>query len=262
MKDLSARMDGLLCDLDGVLYRGDEPIEGAAQAIAALKSRAVRVVFATNNSRSTVQDYVEKLEAMGVAASPDEILTSAVVTAEVLAERGAPGRRAIVVGGEGIRGALKSVGMAIDDDPASLAADLVVVGWDPTFDYAAMRRASIAVRGGAELVATNDDSAFPAPGGRLWPGAGALLASIEVASGSRAEIMGKPHKPMMEAAARRLAPAGSIAVVGDRAETDLRGAQAMGWATILVLTGVTTKREAAALDPQPDLVLDSLAELA
>lgn len=260
MKGLPPGVDGLVCDLDGVLYRGDEPVEGSARAIAALKERGVRVVFATNNSRSTVQSYVEKLARMDVDASPQEILTSAVVTAEVLALRGARGRRAAVVGGDGLRAALESAGIIVDDDPGA-PADLVVVGWDPGFDYPAMRRASMAVRAGAALVATNDDAAFPAPGGRLWPGAGALLASIEVASGARAEVMGKPHRPMMEAAARRLAGARRIALVGDRPETDLAGAESMGWAAILVLSGVTTREQAAALDPQPDLVLDSLADL-
>ena len=261
MKELPADLDGLVCDLDGVVYRGDEPIEGSARAIAALRDRGLRVVFATNNSRSTVASYVEKLARMSVPAAPEEILTSAVVTSEVLAARGARGLRAIVVGGEGVRVGLESIGVIVDDDPGAHNADLVVVGWDPSFDYAAMRRASMAVRAGAELVATNDDAAFPAAGSDLWPGAGALLASIEVASAARAEVMGKPHRPMMEAAARRLDGARRIAAVGDRPETDLSGAESMGWTTILVLSGVTSRTEAAALDRRPDLVIDSLADL-
>jgi phosphoglycolate/pyridoxal phosphate phosphatase family enzyme len=252
--------DGLVCDMDGVLYRGDAPIEGAAAAVDEMRRRGVRLVFCTNNSRSTVGQYIDKLARMGIRASPQEIVTSAVVTAEVLARRSLKDARAIVVGGDGIRTELSSIGIEIDDGPESTEADLVVVGWDPRFDYSAMRRAAAAVMSGAEFVATNDDSAFPAPDG-LWPGAGAILASIETASGRRAEVMGKPHDPMMETVAVRLDGAQEVAMVGDRPETDLAGGASRGWATVLVLTGVTGRDEAARVTPSPDLVVDSLQEL-
>ncbi|MEA2452690.1 MAG: hypothetical protein QOG04_1400 [Actinomycetota bacterium] len=257
---ISPAFDGLVCDLDGVVYRGDHAVPGAVDAITALRTRGVRVLFCTNNSRSTVDQYVGKLTGLGLDATNDDVLTSATVTAEVLQERGFPGKTAIVVGGEGIREALGDVCISVKDDPAVTVADLVVVGWDPDFTYEAMKRASIAVRRGATLIATNNDASFPAADA-LWPGAGAILASIEVASGARAEIMGKPFAPMMEVAARRLMGATKIAVVGDRPDTDLAGGRARGWATILVLSGVTTAEDAKRLDPQPDMVLDSIAEL-
>jgi 4-nitrophenyl phosphatase len=252
--------DGLVCDMDGVLYRGDAPIEGSAAAVDEMRRRGVRLVFCTNNSRSTVDQYVDKLARMGIQASPQEIVTSAVVTAEVLAKRRLNGARAIVVGGDGIRTELASIGIEIDDGPEPAAADLVVVGWDPGFDYEAMRKAAAAVMSGAEFIATNDDSAFPAPDG-LWPGAGAILASIERASGQRAEVMGKPHDPMMETVTARLDGAREVAMVGDRPETDLAGGASRGWATVLVLSGVTGRDEAARVTPSPDLVVDSLQEL-
>lgn len=260
MTDLLAGVDGIVCDLDGVLYRGNEPIPGAAEAVASWRRRGVGIVFCTNNSGWTVEQYVAKLQAMDVVASPEEILTSAIVTAEVLGERGASGKSAIVVGGEGLRRALESIDVELEDRPDARSADFVVVGWDQSFDYEAMRRASMAVRAGATLIASNEDASFPAPDG-LWPGAGAILASIETASGATAEVMGKPHKPMMEAAARRLAGAAHIAVVGDRPDTDLAGGAAMGWTTLLVLSGVTTRDTVATLVPAPDLVFDSLADL-
>jgi ribonucleotide monophosphatase NagD (HAD superfamily) len=123
-----------------------------------------------------------------------------------------------------------------------------------------MRRATLAVRAGAQLVATNDDASFPAPDG-LWPGAGAILASIEVASGARAEVMGKPHPPMMDAVARRLDGCRDIAIVGDRPQTDLRGGIARGWTTILVTSGVVSPEDAPKVDPPPDAVLGSIADL-
>lgn len=250
----------LVCDLDGVVYRGDSPIPGAIDALARLASESVPVLFCTNNSRPTIEQYLSKLASLGVDADADEILTSAVVTGEEVRRRGLSGGRAIVVGGPGIREALGHAGVEVDLDPGVRSADLVVVGIDPAFDYDAMARAAFAVRDGAVFIATNDDATFPAPDG-LWPGAGAVLASIERASGRRAEVMGKPHPPMMDAAARRLGNVGPVAVVGDRPETDLDGGRARGWKTILVLSGVTSEDQARALSPAPDAILPDLGAL-
>src|SRR5437764_14327933 len=145
--------DALVCDLDGVIYRGDRPIEGAADAVNVLMRRGVRVLFATNNSRSTVAQYVAKLKGFGVDAEADHVLTSALVTAEVLERRGLAGSRAIVVGGDGLRDALALTGIGIED-ASSRRADLVVVGWDPDFTYEAMKRAVLAIRQGAQLIAS------------------------------------------------------------------------------------------------------------
>lgn len=257
---ISVPFDALVCDLDGVVYRGERVIKGAPEAIHALRERGVRVLFCTNNSRSTITEYVQKLGGLGIPAQPGDILTSAIVTAEVLSMRGFAGKTAIVVGGAGIRGALGDVCISVKDDPEVTVADLVVVGWDPGFTYDAMKRAAMAVRRGAKLIATNDDATFPAADG-LWPGAGALLASIEAASGARAEVMGKPHAPMMDAAAARLAGLDNIAVLGDRPDTDLAGGAGRGWTTILVLSGVTSAEDVGDLDPQPDHVVASLADL-
>jgi len=255
-----AGLDGLVCDLDGVLYRGAEPIEGSPEAINQLRASGVHVVFCTNNANPTIGRYIEKLGGMGVEVERDQLVTSAVVVAEVLGERDPGGKRAIVVGGDGLREALASIDVIVDDDPETRTADYVVVGLDPNFTYEVLRRASFAVRDGAQLIASNDDVSFPAPDG-LWPGAGSLVAAIETASGGRAEVMGKPHEPMMRIAARHLSEASRIAIVGDRPNTDLDGGRAMGWTTVLVLSGVTSAESAAELDPQPDLTLERLADL-
>ncbi|MDQ4024208.1 MAG: HAD-IIA family hydrolase [Actinomycetota bacterium] len=256
-----ADVDGLVCDMDGVFYRGDEPIPCTGEAVERWRAAGKRIVFCTNNSHHTVSEYVAKLARSGVAASEDEVVSSGVVLGEVLRGRGARGRRALAVGAQGLRAGLAAAGVvAVDDAAPPEEIDYVVVGWDGDFDYRKMRRACSAVRAGAELLATNSDATFPAPDG-LWPGAGAILASIEVCSGRRAEVLGKPHEPMMEAAARRLAGCRRIAIAGDRADTDLAGGIARGWLTILVTSGVTSPEEAPELDPEPDLVLGSLAEL-
>lgn len=254
MHDLG--FDGLVCDLDGVVYRGDEPVAGAAEAIRRLQRCGVRVIFCTNNSHHTVDQYVLKLRRLGVDVAPADVLTSGVVTAEVIGPR-YEGARALVIGGEGIREPLRRSGIEPDggDAPA-----VVVVGWDPSFDYDAMRRAARAVLAGATLVATNADATFPAVDG-LSPGAGAILASIERATGSRAEVMGKPNPPMMERAAARLDGYDQIAMLGDRPDTDLAGGRTRGWMTILVLSGVTRSEQVAGITPAPDIVLGSLGDL-
>lgn len=253
-------IDGLVCDLDGVVYRGAEAIPGSVEALNRLRNDGVAIVYATNNSESTVQQYLDKLRGLGLEVEEEQIVTSAVVLAEVLRERNVAGRTALVVGGAGAVEAIEGLGVSILRDPSADEADMVIVGLDVNFDYEALRRASTAVREGATLIATNSDASYPVAGG-LWPGSGSILAAIEVASGGTAEVMGKPYRPMMESALRRLPDASHIAMVGDRPDTDLAGATAMGWTTILVLSGVTTPEEVSALNPSPDLVLGSLAEL-
>ena len=252
--------DGLVCDMDGVIYRGAEPIPGSVEAVHSLRDAGVRTLFCTNNSRSTVEQYVAKLGGMGIDAEPADILTSAVVTGEVLAGRDLAGKRALVVGGDGVRAAVAAAGLEVVAYAEGRRAEVVAVGWDPEFTYERMKEASLAVRAGALLIATNDDASFPAADG-LWPGAGAVLASIETASGARAEVMGKPHEPMMRAAAARLAGCERLAIVGDRPDTDLAGGRVMGWTTILVLSGVTMPADLDSVRPAPDLVVERLADL-
>jgi len=258
--DKLSGLDGLICDLDGVMYRGAEPIEGSPQAIERLGRLGVHVVFCTNNANPTIDRYIDKLSSMGVPIGREDLVTSPVVTAEVLSDEGAAGRSAIVVGGEGLREALVNIDVVVDDDPSSRTADYVVVGLDPDFTYEKLKRASFAVQNGAELIAANADTSFPAPDG-LWPGAGALVAAVEAASGGRARVMGKPHEPMMRVAKRRLGGASRIAIVGDRPNTDLEGGLAMGWGTILVLSGVTSRDQVDEVEPTPDVVLERLADL-
>lgn len=257
---IGARFDALVCDLDGVVYRGNSVIPGAPETLKVLRDRGVKIVFCTNNSRSTVADYVTKLTKMGLDVGPDDVLTSGVVTAQVLRDRGYAGKKAVVIGGIGVSEALRDQGIEIDDDPESSDGDLVVVGWDPEFDYPALKRAATAVREGALLIATNADATFPAPDG-LWPGAGAILAAIETASGTRAEVMGKPNVPTLDAIESLLGSSTDVACIGDRPDTDLAGGVARGWTTILVLSGVTAESDVASIQPPPDHVVASIADL-
>jgi HAD superfamily hydrolase (TIGR01457 family) len=250
------RYRALLLDLDGVLFRGDEPVPGAAGALAEIRARGRRPVFVTNNSSRTPEQVAEKLVALGFEASPSEVVTSALALEELLGDR--PGRTAYVIGEDGVREALRGLGIdVLEGDPE--AADLVVVGWDRAADYPRLKRASLLVQRGARLLATNADASYPAPDGN-WPGAGALLAVIEVSAGVRAEVAGKPRSAFFERAARA-AGEGPYLVVGDRLETDVAGAEAMGWDSALVLTGVSTAADLLGSPWQPTYVVGALPDL-
>ena len=257
--ELLARIDGLVADLDGVLYRGKRPIPAAIAAVHTLRERGMRVVFCTNNSATTRADYVAKLASMGLQVAPDDLVNSSEVAARALAQRGLQGRRALVLGGPGVRDAVKRAGLVLIG-PDENEADVLVMGRDKSFDFTLLDRAAHVVRNGALFIATNDDPAYPSEG-HVEPGAGALVAAVSVASGRTPEVFGKPHRPMMEAAAALFPGGARLAIVGDQPHTDLDGGRSMGWATILVLSGVTDAAGAERIDPRPDLVLDDLSGL-
>jgi HAD superfamily hydrolase (TIGR01457 family) len=251
---IASGFDAFLLDLDGVLFRGSSPIPGAADTVQRLRAADKRIVFMTNNAARTPEEVCAHLAAVGIPASVDEVETSALATAGVLAARGV--RRASVVGERGLRDALAAAGIAVTDD----APEVVVVGWDRTVDYERLRDASVAVQRGAALVGSNPDTSYPAEDGTRWPGAGAILAAIEVTCQVSAEVIGKPNAPLFEAALRR-AGGGRPLVVGDRLDTDIEGAARLGWASCLVLTGISTRQEAAAASRPPTYVLDDIGGL-
>jgi glycerol-1-phosphatase len=253
---LAAGYDAVLFDLDGVLYRGDETIEGAPATTQALRAAGIQVVFVTNNSSRTPGQVAAKLRGHGIRAEDTEVVTSAVATAELLADRG--GGTAFVIGQEGIRDALARAGLELlDGEPDR--SDWVVVGLDVDATYATLRTACVLVQRGARLVATNPDRSLPVAGA-LWPGAGALLAVVTETTGAMAEVVGKPFAPLFEAALRRAGGARPL-VVGDRLDTDIAGANALGWDSLLVLTGVGTEAELARSPVRPTFVAPDLTAL-
>jgi HAD superfamily hydrolase (TIGR01457 family) len=253
---LAERYDCILFDLDGVLYRGEDAVPSAPPTLAELRRRGVRPVFLTNNSSRTPLQVAEKLRGIGIEAEPGEVVTSALATAELLAERG--GGRAFVIGQDGVREALTDAGIAIlDGEPEE--ADLVVVGYDGGATYGSLKRASLLVQRGARLVATNADGSYPAADG-LWPGAGALLAVITTTTGAEPEIVGKPFAPLFEAGRRR-GGGGRALVVGDRLDTDIEGAARLGWDSMLVLTGVSGREDVERLGIHPTVVAADVAAL-
>ncbi len=235
-------------DLDGVIWLGDDLIRGSAAAVAALRAQGERVVFLTNNSNKVLGDYVAKLEAMGIATSPEEVVTSAQAAASLLE----PGTTALVCAGPGVAEALAERGVEI---VTSGPADAVVVGWHQEFDYGGLTTAATAVLNGARLLGTNDDATYPTPNG-LIPGGGALLAAVAYASGAVAEVAGKPNPAMVALVESRVGPVSDM--VGDRPDTDGVLAGRLGARFHLVLSGVT-KESALPVDPEPDSVFPDLA---
>jgi len=245
----------VVCDLDGVVYLLGDPIPGAGQALIDLDTSGYAVLFVTNNSTRSPETIAARIEDLtGYPARPQQVVGSAEAALTLLKTGDGP---ALVVGGAGIRQAMEEAGVRETDDPRAAAA--VIVGLDTSLSYRRLRDAAIAVRAGARFIATNTDATYPTPDG-LWPGAGAMVAAIEVASGIHPEIAGKPHRPIRRLIRQRLGP-GPVWVVGDRPETDLAMAKAEGWISVLVLTGVVGGADEIADGDEPDLVLASLADL-
>ncbi|HWB71252.1 MAG TPA: HAD-IIA family hydrolase [Egibacteraceae bacterium] len=247
------RYAGVVLDIDGVLLRGSDPIAGAPDAVAALREHGVELVFVTNNAAATPARMAERLEASGVPAAPDAIVTSALAAA-VLIE---PSTRCLVIGEDGLRSALDERGCVVVEDPDE--AEVVVVGWSRNLVWDDLRRATLAIGAGARFIGTNADVSYPASEGKL-PGNGAILAALSAATGREPEIAGKPEAPLYRAAAARL-PDGPLLMVGDRLDTDIKGAAALGWDTALMLTGVTDSYESAGGSSEPTYVLERLEEL-
>jgi glycerol-1-phosphatase len=238
-------------DLDGVVWLSGQAIPGSADGIDRLRDNGEHVVFVTNNSTPTIAEYVQRMAAAGVIASPGEMATSAQAAASILE----PGTKAACVGGPGVREALTARGVEIVAPSAS--PDAVVVGRSLTLDFDELAAAATSIRDGARFIATNSDATFPTPHG-LEPGAGALVAYLEVGSGRRAEAAGKPEQPIADLVRSRFgAP---DVVVGDRPESDGRFAVRMGASFALVLTGVT-RRQDLPVSPTPAIVADDLASV-
>lgn len=243
----------IVFDLDGVLYVGERAIPGAAAALRAVIDASIATVFATNNASRLPEEVAAAIGGrLGVTVPADSIVTSAMAAADYL--RGSVAA-ALVIGTPSLAIELERGGVATTERADQ--ADAVVVGLDPTLTYNALKAATLAIAAGARLVATNVDPTYPTAEG-LVPGAGAIVAALERASGVAAEVCGKPNRPMLDAVARRLGP-GPVLMVGDRIDTDIDMGRAMGWSTALVMTGVTPPDRAAVEDV--DHLLESVADL-
>lgn len=224
-------------DLDGTLYRGEEIIPHAVETVAELRSRGAQIRFLTNNSTQTRRFYFEKLSRMGFAPEIREVYSSALGAGAYLKGQGVD--HALVVGEEGLFQTLREAGIE-PSKRASARNQAVLVGLCRTFRYSMIDQSLQQLRMGARFVATNTDRTFPLEKGRVIPGAGAMVASIERASGVSPFVVGKPNPFLVELILGEAgAPPSECLVVGDRPETDLDSGKAAGCDGFLVLTGAT-----------------------
>jgi HAD superfamily hydrolase (TIGR01450 family) len=254
--------DQVVLDLDGCVWIGGEPIDGSVEAIAALREAGKRVAFVTNNPRRAGEEYVQQLWAIGVQASLADVVTVGGAVQHLLAET-RRGRTAVVLGTRSLVEHVADAGVKVlNGTDLATRADLVVVAGTDDLVYDDLRVATLALRRGADFLATSRDPTHPMPDG-LWPGTGAILAALEYATERRAGIVGKPEPQLVLTAIDRMGEGRTLAV-GDRLDTDVAGAAKAGVDAALVLSGGTSAEEAAAVadgEPRPVAVAETLARL-
>lgn len=257
---LADRFDGLLVDLDGVVWIGHEPVPGSPETLRTLLEAGKRIVFVTNNPGRLPEVYGERLRELGVEIDAAQIVTAGMVAARLAGEAAGNGGGAFVIGASALKEMVAATGARVLEGEEAEEADVVVVSGHRGFDYAELLTAKRALDHGAALFATSHDPTMPFPGGEV-PGTGAVLAAVEVASGRTAEIAGKPERHLFEMAIEAIGAEGRLAMVGDRLASDIAGGHSAGLETILVLSGTTSREQAEAADPAPDHVLESLSDL-
>ena len=251
---------GVLLDLDGTVYHDDKPLPGAPEAVDRLRERGHSLLFFSNNPLHDGEEYVERLQSMGVDARPGEACSSAVVTRAYVDDHHT-GDDVFVIGSDSIRDRIDRGRADVVDEPRD--ADVLLASWTDEFHYDDMVDALRALDTGTVYLGTDPDPTFPGPDGHPVPGTGAVLRAITgVTEREPDRVLGKPSDVAIEAALDRLDhDPENILVVGDRLETDIMLGERAGMETALVMTGVTDDATLAASEVKPDHVLDSLADV-
>lgn len=259
---LAREYDLVIFDLDGVVYLGTHAIPGAAEAIRAVVHDGTAVVYATNNASRRPAEVADLLSTLEIPARPDEVITSGQAAAELLARDLPPGAPVLPVGSAALRAELEMVGLT-PVDAADRRPVAVVQGYGPDVGWPQLAEACVAIRNGAQWVATNIDATMPSPRGPV-PGNGSLVAALVMALGGRTPdtVVGKPEPALFDTAARHRG-ANHALVVGDRLDTDVEGAGRAGMDSLLVLTGVSAPADllAAPTDRRPTHVAADCAAL-
>ena len=243
---------GVLLDLDGTVYRGKDPVPGAADFVRRLAAAGIPYLFVTNRANRTPEVARDQLVSMGIDCGPEHVLTSAQATGRFLG-----GGTAWCIGEPALPTALEAAGVAITDRNP----DAVVIGLDSQVTYAKLERAVRHILGGARFVATNTDHLLSNHDG-FSPGNGAIVAAVAKATSQEPIVVGKPERPIIDTAIDLLGIArdGAI-VVGDNPDTDVLAAQRAGVRSVLILTGIADRRRAEAVDPPPTWIVDDYDEL-
>ncbi|WP_173915749.1 TIGR01457 family HAD-type hydrolase [Halobacillus sp. Marseille-Q1614] len=251
MKSYSA----YLIDLDGTMYRGIEPIDGAAEFVQRLNVKSIPYLFVTNNSSMVPKELADKLNNMGIQASKDNVFTSSMATAKYIDSK-KPGANVFIIGENGLWQALEDQNLK----PVKEEADFVTIGIDRKISYEKLAMACLEIRNGAELVSTNKDAAIPTERGMV-PGNGAITSVLSVSTGVTPTFVGKPEAILMEQAVEMLGfPKEDILMVGDNYDTDIMAGIKAGIDTLMVETGVSTRDGIKHLNKQPTHHVKNLSD--
>ena len=259
-KRIWGQYDLLLADLDGVVYEGSVAIKNAVESLNQISENNIRVGYVTNNSSRKPETIVEQLLELGLKCKPEEIISSGQTAVELLQTKISAGAKVLVVGGEGLRARVLAGGFEVvgssDDKP-----EAVIQGFAPDVSWKDLAEASYSIQNGAVWVATNNDWTLPQEKG-LAPGNGTLVGAVHTAVGQLPVVAGKPEPAIFQTALNLFEPEKAI-FVGDRLDTDILGANRANIASVLVLTGVSTRKDVLAAAPQerPHYIVESLQEL-
>lgn len=252
-----AEMRAVISDMDGVLWRGNQPMPGLGEFFAFLRRRNLSLILATNNATRTPAQYAAKLAEFGVQVSEAEVLTSGDVVADYLMTVAQPGTHVFVVGEPALAESIRARGFVVSDD----ATEIVVAALDRHLTYAKLAHATRLIRNGARFIGTNPDKTWPNET-EITPGAGAVLAFLEAATDVKPFIVAKPEPVIFQQALARMGcqPEETV-MIGDRLETDILGGQRVGMQTILVLSGVSTEADVESMGIRPDWTFCDIGEL-
>lgn len=258
---IPSHIKALILDMDGVLWKSDAPIGDLPATFRRIRERGLKFVFATNNGTLTPEEYQQKLHNFGVEIEQSQVVTSALGIAYLLAKTYPHGTKIFMIGGNGVRTALEEKGFESLPIERATQAQVFVMGIDHDINFQKVAEAALLVRNGIPFYTTNDDKTFPTPRGEI-PGSGAWLSIITTATGVNPIVAGKPFPYLMELSLEKLGTTKEeTLVVGDRLETDIAAGQGVGCPTALVLSGVSSKKEADEWNPKIDFIVNDLASL-
>ncbi len=248
----NASAKGMIFDLDGTLYRGREAVPGAADFLRLARERQWRILFMTNRANRAATVVARQLRRLGMPCDPDDVFTSAQAAAACLA-----GQRVYTIGEPPMNAELEASGCTLGSD----GAQTVLVGFDRTFNYRKLTQAMRLIRGGARFVATNPDNALLLDDG--WhPGTGSIVAAVTAAAGQAPLVIGKPERRMVDLALKRLGVSRSRALmIGDNLETDIAAGMTAGVRSVLMLTGVSSRRDVARSEVTPTWIVKAYDRL-
>ena len=248
----------LIIDVDGVLRRSQQVLPGATEFLPWIKQRGMNYCIVTNNSMPTLAQYCATFAGMGIITDEQHLISAATGTAWYLKKLAPQGAKVYIVGQEGLRQAVLADGLYTIDEQN---AEYVIVAIDRAFTYAKLDRACTLIRNGARFIASNTDATYPMEVG-VMPGAGSIVAAVQTCAGVKPVVIGKPERILFDMALDMMkARRDETIVLGDRLDTDIAGGVAAGMASIMVLTGVNTREEAAVSSVKPTFIFDDLPAL-